>query len=101
MTSAFRSHCYLIYGLTLSVCVYIDGGPAYVHNPEWDLTPFQRFQLRKKQVNKCLLFSFNITLLATTPSFLGPTLEKYCTKNWKNKFPERKKRGLSPNFYIR
>ena len=22
---------------------------AYVHNPDWDLTPFQLFQLKKKQ----------------------------------------------------
>jgi hypothetical protein len=28
--------------------LFSDSG-AYVHNPEWDLTPFQLFQLRKKQ----------------------------------------------------
>jgi hypothetical protein len=28
------------------------------------------------------------------------TLQRYCTENRKNIFPERKLRGLSPNFYI-
>jgi hypothetical protein len=76
--------------LRLSVYVYTDGGPAYVHNPEWDLTPFQRFQLRKKQVNKCLLSSFNITLLASTIYFLRMYTAKILNKKLEKIFPERK-----------
>jgi hypothetical protein len=35
-----------------------------------------------------------------TKFFTYPSLERHCTESWKQMFPERKLRGLSPNFCI-
>ena len=33
----------------LKLVIFLAETGAYVHNPDWDLTPFQLFQLKKKQ----------------------------------------------------
>jgi hypothetical protein len=55
---------------------------------------------RRTSWETCQGFWTQVRQKKEDPSPLLCQLHRYCTENWEKIFPEKKLRGLSPNFYI-